>query len=70
METIPTGEMAAIDPPSTILPLQKAVSRYERACIIQALIAHDWNRQTTADALGINRTYLWRKMQRYQIEVP
>jgi two-component system nitrogen regulation response regulator NtrX len=70
METVPMQKTPPLDSPSPVVPLQEAVAQYERACIIQALIAHDWNRQDTADALGINRTYLWRKMQRYQIEAP
>lgn len=68
-ETLSVGEAA---PPGgaamSILPLQEALAQYERACIVQALIANDWKRRETASALGIDRTHLWRKMQRYHIE--
>ena len=30
-----------------------------------ALDAHRWNRAAAADALGISRTTLWRKMREY-----
>ena len=36
--------------------------------IIQALEASGWNRQKTAKALGINRTTLYKKMKRYEID--
>jgi DNA-binding NtrC family response regulator len=68
VSTDPYDSTAQLSP--SILPLQDALARYERSCILQALIANDWKRQDTADALGINRTYLWRKMQRYRIEEP
>lgn len=68
LESVPGSSISLVETPSPITPLKEAVTQYERACIIQALIAHDWSRTDTADALGINRTHLWRKMQRYQIE--
>ena len=36
--------------------------------IIDALDAHGWNRQKTAEALGINRTTLYKKMKKYDIQ--
>jgi transcriptional regulator with PAS, ATPase and Fis domain len=45
--------------------LKKAVAEPEKNIIRQALEAHKWNRQETADALGINRTTLFKKMKRY-----
>jgi DNA-binding NtrC family response regulator len=45
--------------------LKKAVSEPEKNIIRQALEAHKWNRQETADSLGINRTTLFKKMKRY-----
>jgi DNA-binding NtrC family response regulator len=45
--------------------LKKAVAEPEKNIIRQALEAHKWNRQKTADALGINRTTLFKKMKRY-----
>ena len=46
------------------------MERYERCYLVQTLIAHEWKRQETAAALGMDRTQLWRKMQRYGIEPP
>jgi len=43
-----------------------SVSR-ERQKIIQALNRHGGNRTDTAQALGIDRTTLWRKIKRYKI---
>lgn len=48
--------------------LKKALSTPERQLIIQALEANGWNRQNTARALGINRTTLYKKMKKYDID--
>ncbi|GJM19322.1 MAG: sigma-54-dependent Fis family transcriptional regulator [Phycisphaeraceae bacterium] len=40
----------------------------ERRIILAALAASDWNRQHTADALGINRTTLYKKMKQLGID--
>ncbi|MEZ6063893.1 MAG: sigma-54 dependent transcriptional regulator [Planctomycetaceae bacterium] len=48
--------------------LKKALSQPERQLIIQALESNGWNRQSTARALGINRTTLYKKMKRYDID--
>jgi DNA-binding NtrC family response regulator len=45
--------------------LKKAVSEPEKNIIRQALEAHKWNRQETAEALGVNRSTLFKKMKRY-----
>jgi DNA-binding NtrC family response regulator len=47
--------------------LKSALQDPERRLILEALEAHSWNRQETADALGINRTTLYKKMKRYGI---
>jgi transcriptional regulator with PAS, ATPase and Fis domain len=39
----------------------------EKQELLEALKAHRWNRQAAADALGISRTTLWRKIRRFQI---
>jgi transcriptional regulator of acetoin/glycerol metabolism len=39
----------------------------EKTELLQALRAHRWNRQAAADALGISRTTLWRKIRKFQI---
>jgi DNA-binding NtrC family response regulator len=40
----------------------------ERVIILAALQRHEWNRQQTADELGINRTTLYKKMKQHGIE--
>ena len=47
--------------------LRQAMAPAERGIILDALHAHAWNRQDTSDALGINRTTLYKKMKRYEI---
>jgi len=39
----------------------------EKEELLRALRAHRWNRQAAAEALGISRTTLWRKIRRFQI---
>ncbi len=41
--------------------------RLERDFLIAALKRHHWNRKSTAQALGIHPTTLWRKMKRLKI---
>ena len=48
--------------------LDDALWEPERAILISALKAYGWNRQTTAQRLGINRTTLYKKMKRLGIE--
>jgi DNA-binding NtrC family response regulator len=47
--------------------LKAALQNPERRLILEALEAHNWNRQETAVALGINRTTLYKKMKRYGV---
>jgi two-component system response regulator HydG len=47
--------------------LKAALADPERQIIIDALETHGWNRQKTAEALGINRTTLYKKMKRHTI---
>jgi DNA-binding NtrC family response regulator len=51
-----------------ILPLKVALERPERDAIERALRANNWNRQLTADVLDINRTTLYKKMKKYDLE--
>ena len=44
--------------------LREALEGPERQIIREALEIHNWNRHETADALGINRTTLYKKMKR------
>lgn len=47
------------------MPLKEAMVRHEAALIRSALRRHNWNRKETAEALGINRTTLFKKMKQY-----
>jgi transcriptional regulator with PAS, ATPase and Fis domain len=42
----------------------------EKAHILVALSEHRWNQTKVAAELGISRTTLWRKMKRYNIDIP
>ncbi len=48
--------------------LKNALANPERQIIIEALEANGWNRQKTANALGINRTTLYKKMKKFEID--
>ena len=48
--------------------LKEALEEPERAIILEVLEAHAWNRNATADALGVNRTTLYKKMKRLGLE--
>ncbi len=52
----------------TPTPLVEALKEPERRIILRALEANAWNRQQTADDLGINRTTLYKKMKTLGIE--
>ncbi len=52
----------------TPMPLKQALEEPERRIIEAALKANNWNRQTTAEMLEINRTTLYKKMKRYGLE--
>jgi DNA-binding NtrC family response regulator len=52
-------------------PLKDALEAPERQIILDMLELNNWNRNATADALGINRTTLYKKMKRLGlIEAP
>jgi DNA-binding NtrC family response regulator len=50
------------------MSLKEALEGPEREIIAAALRRNDWNRQATADELEINRTTLYKKMKRYDLE--
>jgi len=65
LPTIIRQEQIIQQPQFKAVSLKKAVSEPEKNIIRQALEAHKWNRQETSQALGINRTTLFKKMKRY-----
>jgi DNA-binding NtrC family response regulator len=52
------------------LTLSEALEGPERQIILEALRSNQWNRNLTADLLGINRTTLYKKMRKLGIEEP
>ncbi len=60
--------VAPVARPVTGATLKEALSGPERQIILEVLRAHDWNRNATALALGINRTTLYKKMKRLGLE--
>ncbi|HMB95587.1 MAG TPA: helix-turn-helix domain-containing protein, partial [Tepidisphaeraceae bacterium] len=51
------------------LPLAVALETPERKIIEAALKRNNWNRQSTAAELDINRTTLYKKMRKYRLDV-
>jgi DNA-binding NtrC family response regulator len=49
-------------------PLREALEGPEKNILMAALRANGWNRQRTAEQLGINRTTLYKKMRRYGLD--
>jgi DNA-binding NtrC family response regulator len=50
--------------------LKQALDGPERQIILEALQTNNWNRNATAEALGINRTTLYKKMKRLGLQDP
>ena len=53
---------------STGRTLKEALEGPERQIILEVLESNNWNRNETADILGINRTTLYKKMKRLGLE--
>jgi DNA-binding NtrC family response regulator len=51
------------------MPLAQALEVPERQIIEAALKRNDFNRQLTAAELDINRTTLYKKMRKYQLDI-
>ena len=56
--------------PAGTRTLKEALEGPERQIIREALECRNWNRHETADALGINRTTLYKKMKRLGLQEP
>jgi len=50
--------------------LKEALAGPERQIILEVLRANNWNRNLTAESLGINRTTLYKKMKRLGLDHP
>jgi DNA-binding NtrC family response regulator len=71
LEDLPAALIAAapfVAQPALGSGLKQALEAPERQIILQALESNQWNRHLTADALGINRTTLYKKMKRLGLE--
>ena len=62
------GVTTHIPQPTTGRSLKEALEGPERQIILDVLESNNWNRNATADALGINRTTLYKKMKRLGLE--
>jgi DNA-binding NtrC family response regulator len=71
IDDLPAAVMAAgpvrMEPVGT-QSLKQALAAPERQIILEVLEANQWNRHTTAEVLGINRTTLYKKMKRLGLE--
>jgi len=56
------------DPAYRQQTLREALEEPEKRILEAALRANHWNRQTTAEQLGINRTTLYKKMKRHGLD--
>lgn len=54
--------------PNRKMTLKEALEGPERQIIYQVLKENNWNRNATADQLGINRTTLYKKMKKLDLE--
>jgi DNA-binding NtrC family response regulator len=54
--------------PAPALAAEQTLGEAERAHIIQTLERYSWNHSRAAEALGIGRTTLWRKLKEYGVE--
>ena len=65
-----TGEtdVSNRDVPSNPQTLKEALEGPERSIILGVLNGNNWNRNETAETLGINRTTLYKKMKKLGLE--
>jgi DNA-binding NtrC family response regulator len=55
--------------PAPSLPRQRGLAEVERAHILQTLERLGWSHTRAAEALGIGRTTLWRKLKEYGLDL-
>jgi two-component system nitrogen regulation response regulator NtrX len=72
-DRIPVPDDGAAPLPSlfdrSITPFRDARAAFEREFITRALKTHDWNVSRTAEALGLERSHLHRKIKLLAIEL-
>jgi DNA-binding NtrC family response regulator len=59
----------AADTPWVPMTLEEAMKEPEKQILMRALRTNEWNRQRTAEQLGINRTTLYKKMKSLGIDL-
>jgi DNA-binding NtrC family response regulator len=69
LEEVPIS-ITSTSAPARGRTLKDALEGPERQIILEALESHHWNRNATAEALGVNRTTLYKKMKRLGLESP
>lgn len=65
----PSPQLGDVDLPDRPMSLEQALETPERRIIEAALKRNNWNRQSTAAELDINRTTLYKKMRKYRLDV-
>lgn len=68
MGSAPPAAYSDVSRPPRVRLLKDALEEPERLIILDALKTFQWNRIETAAALGINRTTLYKKMKRLNLE--
>jgi DNA-binding NtrC family response regulator len=69
ISSVPAASARGEDVYSVPMPLEVALEVPEKKIIEAALHRNAWNRQATATELDINRTTLYKKMRKYQLDV-
>ncbi len=67
---LPPAVVSGGHTPTAASELKQALADPERRIILDTLQRLDWNRLQAAQALGINRTTLYKKMKRLGLELP
>jgi len=67
-QALGTGEDSSGSPAAGATDLRRAQGQFERAHIQRVLSEHEGSLKKTAEALGIDRSTLWRKMERHDLE--
>jgi DNA-binding NtrC family response regulator len=73
IDDLPPNLLASAPMPSQAVTgrtLKDALAGPERQIILEVLDSNNWNRIATAEQLGINRTTLYKKMKRLNLEEP
>jgi len=50
--------------------LNESLGRLEKRVILDALRGHNWSKTETAKSLGVSRSTLYRKLNKYRIKDP